>query len=264
MEDEEKRRYYGGLRYELFEMLMPKMLYDGQERERDVVFRELCGEGQKVVFDLFAIMCREDGEKCPYTAEDFRVNVTNEGGIGMVEIILPPFDPEISDILKAFLMFSWGKGVETGMYFLIKRFKGGGIFLMYADREGEVLKVEEIPMERVGDTRYEHWRLVRNYAAIAVNRGIISGSDGSRRGRDWAGFNWRPVKEKLDKGEADTVLTEEEFLDYLDWLSGSNTELFQRIMRYAVLVSWGFPDEAAHYFSAHPKEIKNPTDRDGR
>ena len=46
---------------------------------------------------------------------------------------------------------------------MIKRFKNGKIFILYANPECEKLLGEELT-EHTGDMEYEYWRLVRSYA----------------------------------------------------------------------------------------------------
>ncbi len=52
---------------------------------------------------------------------------------------------------------------DTRRYFVIKRFKNGKIFILYANPECEMLLGEELT-EHTGDMEYEYWRLVRSYA----------------------------------------------------------------------------------------------------
>ena len=46
---------------------------------------------------------------------------------------------------------------------MIKRFKSGKIFILYANPECEMMLGEELT-EHIEDMEYEYWRLVRSYA----------------------------------------------------------------------------------------------------
>ena len=155
---------YDCLRYELFEMLIPAMLYKGTEKERDEVFGFLKQDRKTFIHDMYQTLCEDDGLPYPYENSDFKVRILERGGVNILQILLPSYNPNISDILRAYFIFTKrGNSRDTRRYFVIKRFKDGKIFILYANPECEVLLGEELT-EHIEDMEYEYWRLVRSYA----------------------------------------------------------------------------------------------------
>lgn len=166
MENEYDR--YDCLRYELFEMLIPKMLYKGTEKEKDEFFGFFTQYGKTFVQDMYQTICEDDGLPYPYKNPDFEVETFERGGVNLMQIILPSYNPNISDILRAYFLFAKSDdGRDLRRYFLIKRFKNGSIFILNVNPKFEKLLGEELT-EHAGDMEYEYWRLVRNYAKIIL------------------------------------------------------------------------------------------------
>ena len=68
---EQKYSYYDYLRQELFEELIPKMLYKGTEEESSRFFQQLFQENKRLVRDMFQTLCEADGVPYPYHNKDF-------------------------------------------------------------------------------------------------------------------------------------------------------------------------------------------------
>ena len=155
---------YDCLRYELFETLIPAMLYKGTEKERDEFFGFLKQDGKIFIHDMYQTLCEDDGLPYPYGKPDFEVEIFERGGVNILQILLPSYNPNISDILRVYLLFTKSDDSrDTRRYFVIKRFKDGKIFILYANPECEKLLGEELT-EHTGGMEYEYWRLVRSYA----------------------------------------------------------------------------------------------------
>ncbi len=155
---------YDCLRYELFETLLPEMLYKGTEKEKDKFGELLKQNGKTFIHDVYQTLCEDDGLPYPYENSDFEVGIFERGGVNILQILLPPYNPNISDILRAYLLFTKSDDSrDTRRYFVIKRFNDGKIFILYANPECEKLLGEELT-EHTGDMEYEYWRLVRRYA----------------------------------------------------------------------------------------------------
>ena len=96
---------YDGLRYELFETLIPAMLYKGTEKERDEFFGFLKQDGKTFIHDMYQTLCEDDGLPYPYENSDFEVRIFERGGVNILQILLPSYNPNISDILRAYFIF---------------------------------------------------------------------------------------------------------------------------------------------------------------
>lgn len=156
---------YDCLRYELFETLIPAMLYKGTEKERNEFFEFLKQDGKIFIHDMYQTLCEDDGLPYSYESPDFEVRIFERGGgVNILQILLPSYNPNINDILRVYLLFTNSDDSrDTRRYFMIKRFKDGKIFILYANPECEKLLGEELT-EHIGDMEYEYWRLVRGYA----------------------------------------------------------------------------------------------------
>lgn len=112
---------------------------------------------------MYQTLCEDDGLPYPYENSDFKVRIFERGGVNILQILLPSYNPNISDILRAYFIFTKRGSRDTRRYFLIKRFKNGKIFILYANPECEMMLGEELT-EHIEDMEYEYWRLVRSYA----------------------------------------------------------------------------------------------------
>ena len=101
---------YDCLRYELFETLIPAMLYKGTEKERDEFFGFLKQDGKVFIHDMYQTLCEDDSLPYPYENPDFEVRIFERGGVNILQILLPPYNPNINDILRVYLLL---QGVMT-------------------------------------------------------------------------------------------------------------------------------------------------------
>ena len=159
---------YDCLRYELFETLLPEMLYRGTEKEKDEFFSSLKQDGKTLIHDMYKIMCEDDGMPYPYGKIEFGVEAFERGGVNILQILLPPYNPNISDILRAYILYmERGDGRGTKRYFVVKRFKDGNVSILYVNAEMEVLLGEDLT-GHIGDMEYEYHKLVSDYAKILI------------------------------------------------------------------------------------------------
>ena len=82
--------------------------------------------------------------------------------------------------------------------------------------------------------------------------------------RDWAGFDWTQVVEKLekmkgkerdDKAGYDVGISREEFLEYLEWLNRNDKEGYYRAVLSIQLSEIGLDDGQIETLVAHPDEL---------
>lgn len=246
--------HYDLLRWELFERLFPKMLLHGSDEVRDDFFRRLRDDSQGLTFAMFESLCMEDKVDCPYKAEDFQTEVLSRGNIGMVKIQPPEPNPDISISLRAYVVYSEKADKLPGrLYFIIKRFKEGQVFLMYVNEE-EALKVEELT-DHAGDMEFEYWRIAVSYARISCDRMMQEQAAGMEWSRDWKVFDWDDVEKRLDSGSHDIGITRDEWLEYMQWFSINDPEGFAGTVVCILLKEMGFSDKEALYYSEHADEL---------
>ena len=127
---------YDCLRFELFETLIPAMLYKGTEKDKNEFLGFLKQDGKAFIHDMYQTLCEEDGLPYRHEKAEFEVEVIERGGVNILQILLPPHNPNISDILRAYLLFAKrGDSIGTRRYFVINRFKNRKIFILYANPE---------------------------------------------------------------------------------------------------------------------------------
>lgn len=279
---EEQFDCYDGLRYELFEVLLPQMLYKGTEIQKEEFFNTLLSEGKDFIREMYNALCEDDKLPYPYKKEDFEVETLERGGVNLLKISLPPYNPAINDILRAYLLFMRKKNDKICIkYFVIKRFANGNIFNLYVTPKGEIRLGEELT-EHIGDMEYEYWKLVSDYSKIIIldmqeeerrkhrrkskDKNKIENAE--KWSKDWGNFDWGVVREKLteaekkiEKGEGtkeqyDIGITEEELIEYLQWLNENNPKEYERAMLCLDLKQRGMEEQQIELLLSHPEEVK--------
>lgn len=277
---------YDYLRYELFEILIPSMLYEGTEEQKEEFYQLLIHDGKNVIHNMYNVLCTDDKLPYPYEKEDFEVNMLERGGIRILQILLPPHNPEISDILRAYLLFTrLQNGNCIKRYFVIKRFKEGSVFNLCITPEMEKLLGVELT-EHVGDMEYEYWKLARDYSRLifrdnqSKEKQGKSGQEGNKKAesdgarndigkwsKDWRNFDWEAVMKKLEIAEKelrqkggnrklyDIGVTEEQFQEYFRWLHENAPEEYGMYMLYVLLREKGVEEEDIEFCLSHLEEL---------
>ena len=144
------------------------MLYNGTEEEKETFFGLLQEEGDELINEMYQDICISDGLTYPYEKEDFKVEILERGGIRLLQICLPPYNPDINSILRVYFLFSKREVSNCARkYFMIKRFSSGEIFNIYVTSKFEQLLGEELTLH-AGDMEYEYWKLVCDYAKVLI------------------------------------------------------------------------------------------------
>lgn len=160
---------YDCLRYELFEVLLPKMLHTGTEEEKQNILQALLTYGGAFVHDMFAQMCEEDGVPYPYSNADYKVNVFERGGIHYIQVLLPKIETAVNNILRAYVLYIKKDGnISKCKYFLIKEFaENGKIHIIHANSGKRGLIGEELTGHKE-DLDYEYWKLANDYSKLLI------------------------------------------------------------------------------------------------
>lgn len=160
---------YDLLRCEFFEYLLPGLVYGGTEAEQLQLLNTLEKDGSRLIHTLFEKLCKEEGVKYPYANKDLKVNLLERGGVHYIQICLPGYNPEINDVLRAYILYvserKTGK-IMLWRYFLIRRFwEGGRVNILYIDPDDEKLLGSDLTY-RAEEPEYEYWNLARNYMLV--------------------------------------------------------------------------------------------------
>lgn len=247
----EKDYCYGDLiKWELFEKLLPQMLYTGEEGKRNAVFRYLKNQRQDFVYTLVLDLCRDDKKRCPYRKEDFKSKNISRGTVEMVQVELPPYNPDISDILRVYVLYpKTSDDISDKLYFIIKRFKTNEAIVLYVPAIGVPVEIADLT-GHLGDMEYEYKALEAAYARIRNDIEISKG----KWSRDWGEFDWQGLQSKFEKGE-DVELSQEECMELFNWISKKDKKLYANIIFSLSLQKRGIPKDIANYCAEHPEVI---------
>ncbi len=162
---------YDILKYELFECLLPRLLYRGTPEEQLAFITELEDEKENLIQLLLGRMCEEDGIEYPFDEDAFQISMYEQGGVHFIEIAIPESDPQINYALRAYILYAHERQSEEKIhcrYFLIKRFcDKGNIHILYVTPGEEVLLGDELT-DCVDDREYECRCLARNFFTALI------------------------------------------------------------------------------------------------
>lgn len=251
MKNEDSFSYVDKIRWEFFEKLLPKLLYNENKKVHRKTFDALKNNGQDFIYLILQQMCEEDAVECPFEMKDFKVKNFSRYNVHFIQISLPPYNPNISDIIKAYILYS--KDSEK-LYFFIKRFKEGKTFLLYVNSMLQVLKIEELT-EYVNDMNYEYWRLAVDYLMILHDMQPQKTIQGCWS-RDWQKMDWKTIEEKLHRGETDIGISKNEYLEFLCWFALNDTEIYNQTIFYLALKKHDFSNNLFRCLATQPNKLE--------
>lgn len=163
---------YDLLKYELFEGLLPGLIYTGSKEEQLALIEELEVSGKNLMQDLFSKLCEQDDIPYPFDEEVFQVSRYEQGGIHFIEIEIPESDPQISHDLRAYILYiseHETKEKNHWRYFIVKRFGSQGyIHILYITPGEEPLLGDELT-KHPENREYERRRMARTYLSVLMN-----------------------------------------------------------------------------------------------
>lgn len=168
----ERKMKFDILKYELFEYLLPKLLYTGLKEEQLAIIEELEDSAENIVQQMYCKLCEEEGIPYPFDEDAFQIHRYEQGGIRYIEIEIPKSDPQISYALRAYILYTHER--ETGAkthwrYFLIKKFGDKGhSHILHINPDEEIQLGDEVT-DHINDKEYERRCMARSYLAVLVN-----------------------------------------------------------------------------------------------
>jgi len=260
------------LRGGLFEEMLPRLIYEGEKTD-DFSLNALENDGGNFAYSLYRELCAEEKEPCPYSPRDFTSETLKTGGIDMVQVSLPPYNPDAADIIRAYVLFVREAGAAALVrYFVTKHFHDGRTFVLYISPEHEKLLGDEITGHE-DDLAYEHWKLAKAYVCVTVKK-ILSkvkekegkaGREKATQGdkewsRDWRNFDWGNVGIKLEEAlkeapsnrvgkDGGIGITKREVMEYFEWLYENEPDYCDELFLYSKFKEKGMEDGAAEYFA---------------
>ena len=264
-----KINYYDTMRMEFFQFLLPRMIYQEAGEERDQFYNLLLTDGDNLLKIMLNDICEQDNQDYPYAEDDFKFETLERGGVSLLEIGLPPSNPNVNDLLRCYVLFmKRDNNISMVKYFAIMRFvKEKAIFILHINENGERFLGDELT-GHPDDKEYEYWRLVADYA-ITVNTDIKKEERNRdhRRGqktrvwsKDWEHFDWSLVRTKLDgvdlaenKADCNVGISKEEFLEYFEWLNANHKGDFLKMILYLKLKDGGFDEDQIERLAAQPE-----------
>lgn len=154
---------------ELFEQLLPAMIYQESKDGNNDFIKTLQHDGQGLIHALSVQLCQEENLSSLFQKNDFSVQGLKKGGINIIQIDCPVIDSSTSNIESAFLLFTEdADNITSPKYFIIKRLQDERIFIIHITPEGKALTAEDLT-DHAGDKEYQYWRLANVYFRIVVN-----------------------------------------------------------------------------------------------
>ncbi len=165
---EKEYNLYDCLQSELFEILLPRMLFTGTRKEQEDFFRFMLEKKQVMIHDLFEVLCKNNHVPYPYRASDFEVEMLERGGISFLQILIPKQPESRSDILRVYLLFMEGNdGRCIKKYFVIRRLDDGTVFILHITPGLKGILGKELT-DCLGDMEKEYLELARDFVAYWV------------------------------------------------------------------------------------------------
>ena len=163
---------YDLLKYELFEQLLPSLLYSLDEEKYKMFMEDLTSETVNLVYQLFTKLCKEDKVECPYKKEDFAIDIVDEAGLEFVIVSIPAWSPQINSVLRIYIITARERenpDKKHTRYFYIKKFADKGmVHVMYVSPSDELLLGDEVT-NHVGDMAYERRTVARNLMVVLID-----------------------------------------------------------------------------------------------
>lgn len=167
------------LKLELFEHLLPQVLYNATEEEHKICLKELAMEKEKVVYGLFERMCQEYSVECPYKEDDFALDSINEGGLEFVIVSIPESTSRMNAILRVYIISASERENPDKIYtryLYIKKFaEKGSVHVMYVSPSDESILGDEL-INHMDDIAFERRTVARTFLIALLNE-LQSGQD---------------------------------------------------------------------------------------
>lgn len=168
----EKYNKYDLLKYELFEQLLPRLLYTLSEEQKKVFLEEIEAEAGNMVYELFKRLCDEDGIDCPYCEDDFPAEAVHEGGLSFISVAIPESEFQVNQVLRVYFLTAHERQnheKQHTRYFYIKKFIDKGmVHVMYISPKEEPMLGDELT-NHMDDRAYERRALARNFMIILMD-----------------------------------------------------------------------------------------------
>lgn len=257
-----------------FENILPHMIYSGNLLEQKSFLDKLRFNGEDFINFTYNFLC-QDIMYLPLNIEyKFKVNIIKKSIFNLIQIVLPPHNPKIDDVLRAYLVFYHCNYTLIEKYFLIKQSSKGKKYIIYINPKIEGFIMEELCTLN-DDMDFEYHKLIINCFEIITSDTLSNTAKENPNtqnwSKDWKNFDWSEIERNIDKMTErinrhdskldifDVGITQEEFTEYLKWLSINNPTEHFKIMLYISLRNAGVsPDKALLAASAsEPPKMQN-------
>lgn len=243
-----------------FEDILPYMIYSGNLLEQKSFLNELRFNGEDFINFTYNFLCKNI--LClPLNIEyKFKVNIIEKNIFNLIQIVLPPHNPKIDDVLRAYLVFYNCNYALIEKYFLIRQSSNGKKYIIYINPQIEKSIMGELYVPN-DDMDFEYHKLITNCFEIITSDTIrktkTENSNSQNWSKDWKNFDWSEIERNIDRmterinlhhirsDTFDVGITQEDFIEYLKWLSINNPTEHLKIMLYISLRNAGVsPDKA--------------------
>lgn len=251
--------------YYYFEELLPQKIYFGNGLKQWCTLNELRYGGEDYINSSFNSFYKKANFSVSDTEYKFNVNVMEREDIRMIKITLPPQKADIDSILRAYLLFyEYNDEFFIEKYFYIKRLPTGEKYIMYITSQMERYLMGQLNAQN-DDMESEYQELIIYFYEIILadietyekTKNQHNKSNTKNWSRDWKHFDWNKISENINKmakelkesGKKPNILdvgiTQEEFIEYFEWLSNNNPIQYFKELLYITLRSAGASHDKA-------------------
>lgn len=247
--------------YYYFEKLLPDKIYSGNLLKQRCTLNELRYGREDYINSSFQYFYQKANLFVSDTEYKFNVDIIEREDIHMIKITLPPQKADIDSILRAYLLFyKYNDEIFIEKYFLIKRLPNGEKYIIYVTSQTELYIMgqlhtqnDDMETEYQGLIIYFHEIISADIKAYEKTENQLDQKDIEKWSKDWKHFDWNKITDNINKmakelkesGKKPNIhdigITQEEFIEYFEWLSDNNPiqgfkELLYIALRSAVLL----------------------------
>lgn len=262
--------------YYYFEKLLPQKIYSGNSSKQRCTLNELRYGGEDYINHTYNSFYQKANLSASDAKFKFHVNVTEREDISLIQITTPPQRTDIDSILRAYLLFyEYNDDFIVEKYFFIKSLPTGKKYIVYTTPQMEHFIMGQLHTHNDDMESEYHELILCFYEIISADIKTYEKAkkhpdkkDNGNWSKDWKHFDWNKINENINKmaeelkeggskpNILDVGITQEEFIEYFEWLSNNNPiEYFKEIL-YITLRSAGASHDKAVLGSNNSKALK--------
>lgn len=262
--------------YYYFERLLPQKIYSENSLKQWCTLNELRYGGEDYINSSYNSFYQKANLSPSNTEYKINVNVMEREDISIIKFTPPPQKSDIDCILRAYLLFyEYDDGFIIEKYFFIKRLPTGEKYIIYTTPQMECFIMGQLHTEN-DDMESEYQELIVYFCEILSaniktdekTKNQSNKKDTENWSKDWKHFDWNKINENINRMAKelkengtkpdilDIGITQEEFIEYFEWLSKNDPLEYLKKLLYITLRSAGASHDKAISGSNNSEALK--------